>query len=119
VATRALHFCLQHGCTCLVSTPYCEEHAPLHAKREDRRVRADLRGYDNDWRRLRDRYIRAHPLCVMCEAEGRVTIAEVVHHIKPIDKSGARMDVNNLMSTCRNCHEKLHGRKREENTWQP
>ncbi len=40
------------------------------------------RGYDSRWQKARDGYLRLHPLCVMCRAEGRVTPATVVDHIK-------------------------------------
>ena len=35
------------------------------------------------WRRESRAYLRAHPLCVMCEALGRTTLATVVDHIEP------------------------------------
>lgn len=35
------------------------------------------------WRRERAAYLRAHPLCCFCEAQGRTTLATVVDHIVP------------------------------------
>ena len=35
------------------------------------------------WKRLREAYLRGHPLCIMCQAEGRVTAANVVDHQTP------------------------------------
>ena len=35
------------------------------------------------WRRERAAYLRAHPYCRMCEAQGRTSLATVVDHIKP------------------------------------
>lgn len=41
------------------------------------------RGYGYKWQKARARFLAAHPLCVMCEAEGRVTVATVVDHKIP------------------------------------
>jgi 5-methylcytosine-specific restriction enzyme A len=41
------------------------------------------RGYGAKWQRARENYLYLHPLCVMCEAEGRVTAATVVDHKDP------------------------------------
>jgi|LGOV01.1.fsa_nt_gb 5-methylcytosine-specific restriction endonuclease McrA len=35
------------------------------------------------WRKARARFLRDNPLCVMCQALGRVTAAAIVDHIKP------------------------------------
>jgi len=34
------------------------------------------------------RFLNQNPLCVMCEKEGRVTVAEEVDHIIPLHKGG-------------------------------
>ena len=41
------------------------------------------RGYGHKWRAARLAYLREHPLCVMCQANGHVTAATVVDHIVP------------------------------------
>lgn len=41
------------------------------------------RGYSSRWQRARTGWLSAHPLCAMCEREGRVTAATVVDHIVP------------------------------------
>lgn len=41
------------------------------------------RGYGGRWQRFAKAFLAAHPLCVICEREGRVTGAEVVDHVKP------------------------------------
>jgi len=45
------------------------------------RPSSSQRGYDWRWRRASRAFLRAHPLCVMCERAGRVTAATVVDHI--------------------------------------
>ena len=32
------------------------------------------------WRKLRDKYLKEHPLCERCAAVGRAEVAEHVHH---------------------------------------
>lgn len=50
--------------------------------REDKRTSTE-RGYGSRWRKSRAGYLRLHPLCVMCEADKRLTPATVVDHIVP------------------------------------
>jgi 5-methylcytosine-specific restriction protein A len=59
------------------------------------------------WKRIRDRYAAAHPLCERCLKEGRYTPVEEVHHIVPISKGGDHRE-SNLMSLCQSCHTKIH-----------
>jgi 5-methylcytosine-specific restriction protein A len=47
------------------------------------RVSARERGYTHRWEMARARFLRSHPMCVMCEAQGRVEVATVVDHIIP------------------------------------
>lgn len=35
------------------------------------------------WRNLRAAQLRSHPLCAMCEEDGRVTAATVCDHVRP------------------------------------
>jgi 5-methylcytosine-specific restriction endonuclease McrA len=39
--------------------------------------------YGSKWDRERLVFLRAHPLCVMCQQQGRVAAATVVDHITP------------------------------------
>lgn len=39
--------------------------------------------YGSRWDKARLRFLQQHPLCVMCEQQGRITAATVVDHIKP------------------------------------
>lgn len=67
------------------------------------------------WRILRSEKLSEQPLCEKCEKEGRVRLAEEVHHIRPIESSNNIQEMNilafdrsNLMSVCRDCHHKIH-----------
>lgn len=50
---------------------------------EARRGTAASRGYGSRWQKARLGFLRKHPLCAHCQAEGRVTAATVVDHIVP------------------------------------
>ena len=80
----------------------------------DTRESAAGRGYDRRWRRLRAMWLRRHPLCQACADEGRVTPAELVHHVVAIEDGGARLDQANLESLCRRHHEAKHRRAKHE-----
>ena len=70
------------------------------------------RGYDTTWERARKMYLSEHPLCENSEAAKKIKIASLVHHIKPVeDYPELRLDPENFMSLCRDCHEIEHERK--------
>jgi 5-methylcytosine-specific restriction protein A len=67
------------------------------------------------WRDCRERQLRRRPLCEKCEREGRISCAEEVHHIRPIESvkdfeamKSLAYDESNLMSLCRKCHHDIH-----------
>ena len=76
------HPCRHPGCSRLVpkGRKYCDEHAGLHP--EDTRSAA-ARGYGSKWQRQSKQFLRVHPLCVVCEREGKYVLATVVDHIRP------------------------------------
>ena len=88
---------------------YCEEHKKLMDKRYNDYERSPdtNKKYGRAWKRIRDRYVREHPLCERCLAEGRLTPGEEVHHILPISQGGTH-NPENLMSLCQSCHTKIH-----------
>ena len=70
--------CRHPGCPKLSAEVYCEEHRPLNA-----RENATVRGYDARWRAARKRYLRAHPLCLECQRNGKTRAATIIDHILP------------------------------------
>lgn len=62
------------------------------------------------WRKLRAVKLRLNPLCEECERLGRVTPAQMVDHITPINKGGASLDMENLQSLCNACHNRKSAR---------
>lgn len=67
------------------------------------------RGYDKQWYKVRAIKLSTNPLCEECTIAGRVTPAEMVHHIKPVDEyPDLRLYMDNLMSLCNDCHAAKH-----------
>jgi 5-methylcytosine-specific restriction protein A len=59
------------------------------------------------WERMRRLHLQRHPLCVMCEARGKIVAAQIVDHVKP-HKGDARLfwdNLNNWQSVCKPCHD--------------
>jgi len=56
------------------------------------------------WMVRRARWLSSSPLCVMCEAEGRVTAAQEVDHIIRLEIGGAD-DESNYQSLCVEHHK--------------
>lgn len=70
--------------------------------------------YNNTtWRKLRDTYMKLHPVCERCLSQGKITPAEDIHHIKSPFRNGVinyglLLDDTNLMSVCKECHAAIH-----------
>lgn len=103
--------CAHPGCPELVKSParYCEQHAP---KRKPSK-RSGPSPYDAEWRRVRKRFLAAHPYC--CDLfgihayRGEVALAVDVDHIVPLREGGTN-DEENLRGLCRSCHSRRTGR---------
>lgn len=99
--------CSHPGCPELTDDRFCE----AHAKAEDARYRTYQRDpkinkrYDHRWRKIRNAYIQAHPLCEHCQKNGRITPAQEVHHILPLEHGGTH-DTSNLRALCKPCHSR-------------
>ena len=93
--------------TCSNTEP-CPEHTDQRRKEyEKNRGPAHERGYDHQWRRVRQRYLSKHPMCEDCLERGDVTEAVDVHHKVPVKVDrGMRLDFSNLRALCRSCHRK-------------
>ena len=64
--------CSYPGCPRLTSGRYCEEHQKIITAHYNKHQRdpASKRRYGRAWKRIRDRYIAAHPLCEQCRRAG-------------------------------------------------
>ncbi len=98
------HPCSHPGCPNLTDSRYCEQH-----KQPDR-PSASKRGYSSKWQRVSKAYLRKHPLCVKCYADGKFVTATVVDHIIPHRGDAALMwDEANWQALCKPCHDKKTG----------
>ena len=109
--------CRFPGCPKLTGNKdgYCDEHLRMRRKDYDRYMRGYVhhKRYGSQWRKIRARYIRKEPLCEACKAKGKIELAALVHHKKPLSEGGTN-DEENLMSLCVSCHEKIHRRKKKD-----
>ena len=64
--------CSYPGCPRLTDGRFCEKHEKLENKRYEKYDRdpAVKRRYGRAWKRVRDRYMNAHPLCERRRKEG-------------------------------------------------
>lgn len=68
------------------------------------------------WRKMRDSYMKEHPICEECLKVGRVTAAEDVHHKRSPFRNGEinwglLLAYDNLESVCKECHARIHNEK--------
>jgi 5-methylcytosine-specific restriction protein A len=86
---------------------YCATHLAYTRATYDRtRDKAARSLYGARWRKARLLYLQQHPLCVQCQAQGRVTLAGVVDHIRDHDGDQARFwSESNWQSLCKPCHD--------------
>lgn len=124
MAQRSLRPCKQRGCkNCTRDiSGYCEEHISMYeAKgklrhREYKRYRQDHKEqsfYNSSlWKKIRrERLTIDNGLCQMCLEDDRLTLADMVHHeIEVKDDWDKRLDIDNLISLCNGCHNKVHGK---------
>ncbi|MDI9456823.1 MAG: HNH endonuclease [Bacillota bacterium] len=63
------------------------------------------------WRKVRAVALaRDHHLCQHCLKRGRLKTAELVHHIKPLETHpDLGFTLDNLLSLCNACHNRVHG----------
>ena len=100
--------CSYPGCPKLTERRYCEGHEKTMNDRYNRYERpydTSVR-YGTEWRKVRNRYIKAHPLCEECRKNGRLTSATEVHHILPINHGGTHEEAN-LMALCKPGHTRI------------
>ena len=104
--------CSYPGCPELTDGRFCEAHAKKESQRYERYDRDPEKNkrYGSSWRKIRAAFIKANPLCVRCQQDGRLTPAREVHHIIPL-RDGGTNDINNLMALCRSCHSEITARE--------
>ena len=104
--TATPHLCSQPWCPNIIDgTGYCHEHRRAGTAR-------GTPGYGTrSWRRVRDAYIAAHPVCEGCR---RAPATEVHHRDHRHPSAPGANAWTNLMALCHPCHAKLTGKRRRE-----
>ena len=104
--------CSHPGCPMLTGGQFCEEHAKEEAKRYEKYDRdpAVRKRYGRAWKRIRDRYAAAHPLCELCQKNGLLIPTEEIHHKTPLSEGGTHNE-ENLIALCKSCHARLHAER--------
>jgi 5-methylcytosine-specific restriction protein A len=102
------HACNKPGCSELVYGRFCEKHSKENYRRYNKYQRDTeaAKRYDFRWRSYRNAYIQQHPLCELCEQQGRLRPAEEVHHKLPLSDGGTH-DWENLQALCKSCHSRI------------
>ena len=59
--------------------------------------------YDSKWRKIRNKRIKADPLCAHCLAEGFITPGQEVDHIVA-RRDGGRDEYENTQTLCKKHH---------------
>jgi 5-methylcytosine-specific restriction enzyme A len=122
MARRALQPCARPGCSALVAEgTRCPPHQAAHEASsagqrrsyDDRRGSPAARGYDSEWRRVKDAYRARHP---MCEVPGCGRPTYDVDHVRELRDGGARLDPGNLKALCRSHHVRKTAARRRERT---
>ena len=103
MASKPNKYCIKFPCRnmAIPGSAYCAKHQPAKAHKDADPFYTSVR-----WRRFRDWYIGKHPLCEMCQAEGREVTAVIVDHIVELKDGGAPLDEDNAQSLCRACHNR-------------
>lgn len=99
---RPNHPCTFRGCGKLTRNPSgrCDDH-PKEAW--VKRLDAPKRVTGRRLQKAREDLFRAQPLCVMCQAEGRVALATERDHRVPLSEGGTD-DPENIQGLCKDHH---------------
>jgi 5-methylcytosine-specific restriction protein A len=109
---RAKTPCRHGGCSALLDKPgFCDKHRREVFKIQKLTVSDDYkernRFYQRKaWKSVRALQLQLEPLCRQCRKQGKLTAASIVDHVLPITEGGAELDLNNLQSLCKPCHER-------------
>jgi 5-methylcytosine-specific restriction protein A len=109
VPTAARRYCAERGCPSFAEPDSRHGRCRIHTTDTYRRIEryrgtAKARGYDADWRRVRDDVLRDEPFCRAC-GPNVISLAVEVDHVTPLAHGGARLDRANLQPLCRECHQ--------------
>jgi len=106
---KALTPCSQPGCPFATDERYCTKHKKRVRTQYNKHHRSKHSTLYNTqhWRRARKSYLYDQPLCVDCDKENKIVLANVVDHKIPHDGNMVLFwDVSNWQSLCTSCHNR-------------
>ena len=119
---KMLKQCRVPRCPGLTREKYCDKHAHLEAKlKAEANKHYDKVFRDQDakafyhspqWKKVRAIKMNRNPFCEICSANNRYARAEIVDHIVEIRDGGAALNIDNLQSLCRTCHNQKTAKER-------
>ncbi|AFC28384.1 electron transporter [Paenibacillus mucilaginosus 3016] len=99
-------------CSELTAGNYCQTHQQQTVRLYDKARDPKLVSFykSSSWLSTRQAVLsRDNHLCQHCLQEQRLTPAVMVHHIQEVRKDWeVRLDLDNLISLCDACHNKVH-----------
>lgn len=118
-------YCKHRGCYELVDSGkgYCNKHINEKVKQtneakqryNEQRPKRHEFYHTKAWKQLRKRKVAMTPYCERCKEQGIYRSVEIVHHRIEIEEDWSkRLDIDNLESVCRSCHNKIHGNSFEK-----
>jgi 5-methylcytosine-specific restriction enzyme A len=63
------------------------------------------------WQKIRKAHLEANPLCVMCQADGKIVLANVVDHIEPHKGDEIKFYGGPFQSLCKLHHDSTKQRQ--------
>ena len=101
--------CRHAGCRGIVRDGRCSLCGPQPNRIDHRRNSRD-RGYTRQWNKIAEIHKTCSPLCALCEAEGRVTVATKSHHLDRVSEGHAVIvGQSDLLAVCDSCHQRVEG----------
>lgn len=104
----SVRYCSAPGCPNLVPVGgkrFCPTHDTARSNPANAKT-GDPFYTSRRWRRYRDWYLAASPLCEHCRAAGLTVKADVVDHIVELSDGGDRFNEDNTQALCNRCHAK-------------
>ncbi|MFG3610987.1 HNH endonuclease signature motif containing protein [Rummeliibacillus stabekisii] len=118
--------CLKNGCRTLIDyrKTYCDKHRQYKNREYNKQIRNSsefdrkvAKFYQStEYRNMRQRkMIEVNGLCKVCIKLGHINSAKICHHIVPVREDfDKRLDNENCIMICNDCHEKLHDRTNDK-----
>lgn len=102
--------CAKVGCLNFAEkgSMYCSEHIPPKQYNRDNSSKYKYM-YKGKWEKARKEFLVANMYCVECKKQGKLTLADTVHHV--IEHKGdwkLFWDRSNWVAICSSCHSRIH-----------